>query len=518
MRSRVVIVCVGGFWAGIALFELLPQTLLYLFVLGILGGVFLFVGFVRKNNLCTVGFLLITITIASSFGYARMYFANTLPDQSLETFVGKSIFLDGKIATEPVIGSRTQKIVLDADMVILNDASTTVSARVIVFVPPHPPLSYGGHVRVLGTLERPEAFADEETGRVFNYPAYLKKEGIFYTLSYAKVTDIGCREGCRQPMSVKAGLFLLRRTFVEGLSRAVGEPYAGLAAGVVFGIDGAISEDLEEVFRKIGLSHILVASGYNITLVAKAILRTFARAPPWVSRTCASLGIVGFVLMTGASSATVRAGIMALVALLGEALVRRYDITRALFLAGWGMTLVNPNLLLHDPSFQLSFAATWGLCTVAPPIQKMFVAKGPAGGGQARLFGSELLSATIGTQIAVLPLILFYAGGTSPYSLLANILALPVVPFLMITSIITGVFGLVVPILGVVSGGAVTLVGWYVIKVADVFSRLPGSFVQITFVTPLVCAMLYVGVVWLAKVLERKAPPGIPAGRGDPVL
>jgi competence protein ComEC len=70
--------------------------------------------------------------------------------------------------------------------------------------------------------------------------------------------------------------------------------------------------------------------------------------------------------MTGASATIVRATVMALIVLFAKLLGRESEAIKALFVAGFLMLLVNPMLLLYDPSFQLSFLATLGLLLFSP--------------------------------------------------------------------------------------------------------------------------------------------------------
>jgi len=120
---------------------------------------------------------------------------------------------------------------------------------------------------------------------------------------------------------------------------------------------------------------------------------------------------------------------------------RSYAILRALLLAGVIMLVFNPYLLLYDPGFQLSFLATLGLIVVAPYFETLLMVSGRA------LKIRDYVIATVATQIAVLPLLLYQIGELSIVSVLVNVLVLPMVALAMLLTFVTGMVGLVSPFL-----------------------------------------------------------------------
>src|SRR5690606_30071430 len=125
--------------------------------------------------------------------------------------------------------------------------------RILVTGPMYPTISYGDKLRVEAQLEVPEAF-ETDSGRMFNYPRFLAKDGIGYVARRAKIELLASGEGnALMAMFVKA-----KHAFVRSIERAVAEPASGLAAGVVLGVEGSLSKDDEEAFRIASLIHIIV--------------------------------------------------------------------------------------------------------------------------------------------------------------------------------------------------------------------------------------------------------------------
>src|SRR3989344_4268778 len=139
-----------------------------------------------------------------------------------------------------------------------------------------------------------------------------------------------------------------------------------LAAGMLWGGSGNLSYQTKEAYRRVGLLHIVAASGYNVTLMTGWIL---SASLIWLSRRWA-LGmsivvVIIYMVIAGMQPSIIRAGIMSILAMLGLILGRERDAKWLLVITGAMMLAWNPKLI-SDIGFQLSFAATWGLVWLAP--------------------------------------------------------------------------------------------------------------------------------------------------------
>ena len=124
----------------------------------------------------------------------------------------------------------------------------------------------------------------------------------------------------------------------------------------------------------------------------------------------------------------------------------------------------NPLVLVFDVGFQLSFAAVLGLIYLYPQLDYR-LKKIPEWGKF-----KELTLMTISAQLAVLPLIMYYFGNFSIFSLPANILILPLIPAAMFTGFITGLVGMIFPIAGQIIGYIVWAITSYQIEVVKYFT------------------------------------------------
>ncbi|MEK7080118.1 MAG: ComEC/Rec2 family competence protein, partial [Patescibacteria group bacterium] len=207
-------------------------------------------------------------------------------------------------------------------------------------------------------------------------------------------------------------------------------------------------------------------SGYNVMIVAEAVLKTARRLPKHIAASIAGVAILLFVLAAGGGASAVRAGLMAGVALFARATGRTYDALRALIAIFVLMLLLNPALLVSDTGFQFSFVAALGLILGTPLVEPrlMFI-------HNALL--REVVATTIAAQVFVLPLLLYQTGNLSLVALPANILVLPTVPLAMLLSAIAGFVALLVPVAATIVGAPAFVVLWYITSMASWPAALP---------------------------------------------
>ncbi|RLT30529.1 MAG: ComEC/Rec2 family competence protein [Chloroflexi bacterium] len=219
------------------------------------------------------------------------------------------------------------------------------------------------------------------------------------------------------------------------------EPIASVVVGMLLGVGGDVSEPVAQAFRESGTSHILVISGWNITIVAALChLLIHACRVQGIWSLVIPLTVIGvYVIFTGASAAVVRAGYMGAVMVIGKWLDRPRDMWNIIAVAVWLMSAGDP-LTLWDLGFQLSTFATIGLIGFGNGVDSV-LARTPLGSQQLG-WAREGLAATIAAQIPTLPIMLCRLGSPSPWSLLANMIITPIVPFAMAT------------------GAGVTLISW----------------------------------------------------------
>ena len=189
--------------------------------------------------------------------------------------------------------------------------------------------------------------------------------------------------------------------------------------------------------------------------------------------------------MTGASATIVRASIMALLVMLARVTGRTNQIIRTLFLAGFFMLIHNPNILVFDPSFQLSFMATFGLIVLSPKIEKYFLFIPE----KFDLRGS--LVAVISTQIFVLPLILYMMGDFSIVAIPVNLLVLMFIPITMLFGFLTGVLGFINFFLAMPFAFLTYFLLDYELRIVEFFASFPFASLHISYFPAILMFFIY---------------------------
>ncbi len=361
----------------------------------------------------------------------------------------------------------------------------------------YPRFEYGETIHFKGKISQPFNFKSD-SGRSFDYKGYLAKDDVFFEIKSAVARRI--QPGSTSTMAdnllskievdhpfnylsksfaakivakISSLLFSIKRHFVANLEHTLGEPHAALAAGLVVGEKNALGKDLLNDFRIVGLIHIVVLSGFNITIVGDAMRRVLAFLPRVWGISVGGIGIALFGVMVGGGATVVRSCFMAGIALSADLIRRDYDVVRALIFAALIMLIQNPMILLHDPSFQLSFLATLGLILLASPIEKKLTFIPDRFGIRG------IVASTIATQIFVSPYILYMMGQISIIGMVVNILVLPVIPATMLVVFLTGAIGFIyLP--------AAQIFGWisyfllsYELHLVEWFARLPFASVTL---------------------------------------
>ncbi len=420
---------------------------------------------ISKNNWGIVASIFVLLVC---FGIFRFHMTDVPAPSVFESQVNQKASFYGIIIDEPSVGENNQKLTVETKL-YNNDTNfamaENVSVKILLSTNLDIDYKYGDQINFSGKLEKPQNFVTDQ-GKEFDYVNYLRKDGIFYVMSYPKIEIISRGHGNK----IKTALFLLKEKFLEKMNLAIASPENLFMGGLILGEKASFSQSLRQSFVNTGTIHVVALSGYNVTIVAEWLMKLFKLFFARLQNLGIGIGIFIiflFIIMTGGSSTAIRAGIMATLALVARATGRNYDVARALSLAGVVMIFLNPFVLVYDVSFQLSFIATIAVIFFAPKVEKYFqwVPKS----FELR----DIVSVTCAVYIFVLPFILYKMGNLSIVALPANILILPFIPFTMGLGFLTGSAALIHYILAAPLGYVSYLFLHYELGVVSFFSNLP---------------------------------------------
>ena len=239
------------------------------------------------------------------------------------------------------------------------------------------------------------------------------------------------------------------RTTLDGDRRAI-------ATALLTGRRDAITTPVNDAIFISGLGHVLSISGYHMAVVAGvvffavrallALFPTLTSAYPikkW-SAAAALLAAAFYLLLSGAEVATQRSFFMTAVVLIAVMVDRRAVTFRTLAVAAMIVLAIAPEALVH-PSFQMSFAATLGLVALVQiGMPRLFATAEHSATARVALWGGRevmvLLLASLVAGLATTPYAAFHFHRITPYGVVANLLAMPVVSAIVMPA---GLIGLV---------------------------------------------------------------------------
>ncbi|HMS92871.1 MAG TPA: ComEC/Rec2 family competence protein [Candidatus Saccharibacteria bacterium] len=265
----------------------------------------------------------------------------------------------------------------------------------------------------------------------------------------------------------------VRDAFGKSVRSVVPEPQVSLGLGYLLGQRRALPEELGEALRVAGLTHIIVASGYNLTILVRFARRIFMRISRYMALIMSSGLVLGFIAVTGMSPSMSRAGLVTGLSLLAWYYGRKFHPLVLLPVAAAVTVLINPSYAWGDVGWQLSFAAFAGVMIVAPLLQSYFF--GDKKPGAIR----QIMGETISAQLATLPIIIMVFGQMSNVALIANLLVLPLVPLAMLLVFITGLSAMTIPFLGAALAVPTTWLLGYMTSTATYLANLPWAMTDV---------------------------------------
>lgn len=417
--------------------------------------------------------------------------------ETLQNYIGTSATIEGRVVNDPEHRATN----MHANIAVSAIEGEPASGVLLAILPREASLLYGDNVVVRGKVIAPEPF-DTDTGRVFDYPGYLRVQGVSAILTYGTIQKV-----LPGRWSLQRALFGIKHLFESSLERMLPEPDNSLLEGVLLGERRGLPDSLNHAFIVSSLVHVVVLSGYNISIVANAMLYATSILPRTLSYGTGGVLMILFAVMTGAGATTVRACIMGLIAILAQYMRRSAAAMRSLIVAAALMALWNPLVLLHDTSFILSVLATFGLITISPAVERhlQWVPRW-------KHFDMRAIAAsTIAVQIFILPALLYFMGILSFVALPANMLALPVVPFAMLLGFFAGLMGLVHPVLGLPLALVADMLLRWMMLVANTAEALPYSSTIVAAFPAWVAVAIYIPLTWFALRLYGRSGTVHPA-------
>ncbi len=335
----------------------------------------------------------------------------------------------------------------------------------------------------------------------FNEENYYKGQGYDYKFKAESLMLTGNQVSFFWDQTTK-----LKQKILSVYDQVLDDTDYGIVAAMLLGETAYMEEDLQKLYQTNGISHLISISGLHITLIGLGLFHLLRKLKLGVViGTVISIGfIIYYGVLTGFSVSTNRAVVMMVISLIGGILGRTYDMKCSLVISAFIILLQNP-MQMFRAGFLLSFGAVLGIVFVNQIIKEALQIEN-------RWIKTLLLTASI--QVTTLPLILYQFFEFPLYSVIVNLIVVPMSSALVSLALFAGIFGCVsITLAGFMIGGAHYIL--LVIQITcNIFSKLYGctqtwgkpNFIVIVMYYTLLFLILS-SIYYLSKVRERLFQP-----------
>lgn len=279
----------------------------------------------------------------------------------------------------------------------------------------------------------------------------------------------------------------------------IGEQDFAVIAAMAMGDKSALNQETKEAYAISGTSHILAVSGLHIGIIFQLIILLLGGKRRSKLTIILSTTIVwAYVIFIGFPASAVRAATMLSIYSMVLLSLRPDPTLNTLALAYIIMVLVNP-FNIFDIGFQMSFLAVGSILLFYP----LFFCLLSSHSNIIRAIWG-LFCVSLAAQIGTLPLIVFYFGRISCYSLITSFIAIPAATLILylcillfILSPLTYISFLASPTEGLMQLviNVLTSITQFINTAFRLTSMLPGASIEHVHLSLLQLAILYVAIL-----------------------
>ena len=487
------------YFAALAIAFFVGSIAFWVIVPAALFAVFAFlIGRFRKTRFIPA----ISVTILSALVVFSL--CNTQRLEPAERIRGEKAYVSGRLSELPVSQYGRYYYQLDADTIKTDQGKSFPEAKIIVSS--GKPLNVDMYDRVK---------ADVRISRTIKTSDISK--GILFRGSIDTSSQVKIDKSEAKPPAYYA--LLLRKTVSDQLMVLFPEKQGAAATALITSDKLMLPDEVTQDLRRAGLSHIVVVSGYHVTVIASILFAFFLMITHRRKRPAAIMcaaAVFGYMMMVGFTPSVSRAGIMLIILLIGIACFRQADSINSLGAAVLLIILINPFAAI-DVGLMLSFSATLGILLVSGRIVKYLNDRLYTGKWEmltCRFYTKtvrpclkaiiSVFAVSFSAMLFTLPVRILCFQQITPYSVIANMLIAPalslLIPLLML--ILALHFSVLLDFLCLpfvlVSSGLIS----YIFAVAGTIASLPFS--QINVARDFVPVWLLFSIAVLSVLLWLK--------------
>lgn len=269
----------------------------------------------------------------------------------------------------------------------------------------------------------------------FDLARFWKTKGIDGVIMNAKLSTTSLTTSETKRMhSLNHFVHKFRNSFRSTLERAMPTEEAGIIMAMLWGDESGISKETNQIYQKAGLSHILVLSGYNLSILIAASVLLFSKMSFRKKVFGSVILILIFLLIAKTGVSVWRAAFMSFYILTATLFMRGTNIKFLVWLCAFMFCLLSPMTAMFDISFHLSMIATIGIVFLQEPIKSLLTEK-------LSEYLKDIFSVTVSASLAVMPYLIYQFAYFNLFGLLVSTLVSIFVPIIMLFGFLSGVFG-----------------------------------------------------------------------------
>ncbi len=377
----------------------------------------------RTRPLCVVCLLVILLQSAKIIQKSG---------DSIVEIPASSVFYEGQEDTLLIKGQVYKKTNKSNYQILYLKNNSVEDDRLLIYNKHHIDIPIGTYILIRGKLE---FFEHKRNPGEFDEALYYARQNIYGRVQCEKVLEVSGE--CNMLME---GLYQFKEVWKGLLIEHIGEKNGRVLAAMILGEKSEMDADVKELYQNSGISHILAISGLHISFIGLGIYKCIRKTGlGFLVSGFLAMGILTlYVLMIGFSVSAIRAYLMLLLKMGAEITGRVYDMLTAAML-GAAITVCYQPLYLTDGGFFLSYGAILGIALVLPVIQQSFPCE------KKWLSG---FYASLAINIMLFPMTLWFFYVFPTYSVVLNMLVLPLTGPVLGLGIAGSFFLLSIPCMG----------------------------------------------------------------------
>lgn len=317
-----------------------------------------------------------------------------------------------------------------------------------------------------------ESFEPARNEGEFDYQLYYRSKKLCCQMNAKRTRITGKSESF-----LKAGAYRFKEKGKEIFENSLDSKDAGILSAVILGDKSGIDEEINELYQKNGIAHLLAVSGLHVSFIGMGFYQLLRRLGLGFGKAgiCAGGILIFYGVMTGLGPSVFRACLMFGCAVLAGYLGRTYDLLSAMALAAVCLTIETP-FVIFTAAFQLSFGAVFAIG---------FAGQKLTDGLSCKRNWTKTLFMSAAIQLVTGPLVLYYFFEYPLYGMFLNFIVIPLMTYVVAAGIFGLIFGLMASVFGaagfVLNGISVGCMGTchYILAfyetLCQAVGRLPGS-------------------------------------------